>query len=82
MLTRRPSRSNLTTPSISAIERKIVPLADAAARMETIAHLADQDVAGDDALAAESLDAPSLRLRIAAVAAGALTFFMCHGERD
>ena len=48
--------------------------------MELGPHLANQDVAGDHFLATKFLDAPPLRVRIATVAAGALTFFMCHGN--
>src|SRR5690606_2171773 len=42
--------------------------------------LPDQDVAGNHAFAAVTFHAASLRVRIAAVAAGTLTFFMCHGK--
>jgi hypothetical protein len=58
----------------------ISALADALAGVELGAQLADQDIAGDDLLAAESLDATTLAVRIATVATGALTFFMCHGS--
>ena len=50
-------------------ERVVFALADIPAWVKAVAHLADQDIAGDDALAAEPLNAPLLGLRIAAVAA-------------
>src|SRR5690349_15048401 len=53
--------------------------ADVDAGMELRAALAHQDVAGDDALAAELLEAEALGLRIAAVTGTAACFFMCHG---
>ena len=80
MFTRRPSRSNLHDAVDQGVERVVVSLADIPAGMEAVADLPDEDVAGDDLLAAEPLDAPLLRLRIAAVAAGTLAFFMCHDE--
>jgi hypothetical protein len=46
--------------------------------MKTIADLPNEDIAGADLLAGEPLDAAALGLRIATVAAGTLTFFMCH----
>jgi hypothetical protein len=52
--------------------------ADAGARMELGAALADDDVAGFDGLAAEDLDAEVLRVGIAAVARGAYALFVCH----
>lgn len=61
-------------------ERVIAPLADIAAGMKTIADLADDDVAGDDRLAAELLDAAALTVRITTVARRTLTFFMCHDK--
>src|SRR4051812_11130456 len=57
----------------------IIALADAFAGVELGAQLTDDDVAGDYFLAAETLDAAALTVGIATVAAGALTFFMCHG---
>src|SRR3989337_1800875 len=63
-------------------EQRIVPaLADAFPGVEFGAKLPHQDVARDDLLSAETFDAAALAVRIAAVAAGALTFFMCHACR-
>ena len=59
-------------------QRVVGALADAAAGVELRADLAHQDVAGDDLLAGEFLDAAPLAVRIAAVAAGALSLLMCH----
>src|SRR5262245_31112244 len=47
--------------------------------MERGSALADQDVAGDDLLAAELLDAEALALGVAAVTSLAACFFLCHG---
>lgn len=48
--------------------------------METGAALAYDDVAGDDALAAELLDSEALRSAVASVFTGSLSFFMGHGS--
>ena len=48
--------------------------------LSTIAALTAQNVARDDVLAAVALHAAALTVRIASVAAGALTLFMCHDE--
>src|SRR6185312_11285578 len=53
--------------------------ADADARMELGAALADDDVAGFDGLAAEQLDAQIFRVGVAAVARGTYALFVCHG---
>src|ERR1044072_661736 len=57
-------------------------LADADSGARTIfgAALAHDDVAADDALAAELLHAEALRLGIAAVTRRAACFLMCHGS--
>jgi hypothetical protein len=47
-------------------------------RMETGAALAHQDISRQNLLAAETLDAKSLGLGIAAVSRAAACFFMCH----
>ncbi len=52
--------------------------ADVLAGMEMGATLANDDVAGDDVLAAVALHAQSLSMRVAAVTGGAKTFFMSH----
>jgi hypothetical protein len=46
--------------------------------MKLVAELADQNVTGNHPLAAEFLDPAPLRIRIATVATGALSLFMCH----
>src|SRR5688572_6260509 len=53
---------------------------NAAARNPLGAALADDDVAGNDLLAAEFLDAESLALAVAPVLDGSLTFLVCHDE--
>src|SRR5258708_20893497 len=52
--------------------------ADILAGIHLGAALADQDVARQDLLAAETLDAQPLARGIAAVARGAACFFVCH----
>src|SRR6185312_12511176 len=52
--------------------------ADVGARIHLGAPLADQDVAGEDLLAAEALHAQALAVGIAAVARGAACLFVCH----
>jgi hypothetical protein len=59
-------------------QRKVAPLADASAWMKPIADLPNEDIAGHDALAAKPLHAAALSVGVAAIAAGPLTFFMCH----
>ena len=61
-------------------EGVVFALADTFAGVEAGAQLSDEDVSGDDLLAAEAFDAAALAIGIAAVAAGTLTFFMCHGS--
>src|SRR3546814_5737762 len=53
--------------------------ADAHARMELGAALANDDVAGFDRLATIDLHAEILRVGVAAVARGTYALFMCHG---
>ena len=52
--------------------------ADAAARVEVGATLADDDLAGVDGLAAEALHAEALRVRVAAVAGRRCALLVCH----
>lgn len=59
-------------------QREIPTLPHSGARMKLVADLADEDVAGDDALAAESFHATPLGVGITTIAAGTLTLFMCH----
>ena len=61
-------------------QRVIAALTDVAAGVELVADLADDDVAGDDRLAAELLDAAALTVRITTVTRRTLTFFMCHDK--
>src|SRR5690606_24035521 len=62
-------------------EERVVPAhADALARVDLRAELADEDVAGDHPLAAELLDAAPLAVRIAAVAVRALPLLVSHGS--
>lgn len=56
----------------------ISALTDIATGSPFSAALPSENVASDDALTAEFFDAPPLAVRIATVAAGTLTFFMCH----
>lgn len=61
-------------------EREVGSLADTSAGVKTVADLANEDMAGADALAGETLHSAALPVRVAAVAARSLTFFMCHAE--
>src|SRR4051794_13216482 len=56
----------------------VLALTDAFAGMELRTQLANEDITGDDLLAAKTLHATPLAIRITTVAAGALTFFVCH----
>jgi hypothetical protein len=47
--------------------------------MKLGAALTDHDVAGDDGLAAEFLDAEALSMTIAPIESGGLALLMCHG---
>jgi hypothetical protein len=53
-------------------------LADIDAGMKDRANLPNEDIAGTNLFAAKTLYSPALAVRIAPVAAGALTFLMCH----
>jgi len=46
--------------------------------MKDRANLPNEDIAGTNLFAAKTLYSPALAVRIAPVAAGALTFLMCH----
>src|SRR6185437_2970703 len=86
----RSMRVDNIDPATAAIElnvavdqgeqRVVVALAHAFARKETIADLADQNVSGPNLLTAEPLYPSTLTVRVAAVAAGALSLFMRHGR--
>ena len=60
------------------IEREIAPLTNPSARVKAVADLADEDVSGSHLLTAESFHAETLRIGVASVPAGALSFFVCH----
>jgi hypothetical protein len=57
---------------------EIFALSYAATGMKPIADLADQNIAGYDALAAKTLYAAALPIGIASISTGTLTLFMCH----
>src|SRR6476469_3935848 len=59
-------------------ERVVLAQTDVLAGVELRAALADDDRAPRDRLAAERLHAQVLGVGVAAVTAGALSFFMCH----
>src|SRR3981081_689173 len=61
------------------IDGEVAAHQHAAARMHLGADLADEDVARNDFLPAEDLDAAVLPGGVAAVAGRALPFFVCHG---
>ena len=54
-------------------------LTHSATGMEAVADLANDNAARGDSFATEPLDAAALGIRIASVAAGALSLFMSHG---
>ena len=56
----------------------IAASADVLACVQLSATLADDDVTGNDLLAAENLHAKTLAVAIAPVAGSSLTFLMCH----
>src|SRR5512140_1020730 len=60
------------------VDREIGSEADVAARMPLRSALTDDDVAGDDFLSAELLDATVLRIAVATVSGRAYALFMCH----
>src|SRR5690606_41249100 len=61
-------------------QRVVLPAAHVLARMELGSPLPDQDVAGQDELPAETLHAEPLRVRVAAVPAGADSFLVRHSR--
>ena len=77
-LIRRPSWSNLTVPSISEkiVQSRPTPTFLPGVPLRPV--LAAEDAAGLGDLAAEELDPQHLRIRVAAVAARALSFFVSH----
>ena len=61
-------------------EREIAAAADVFARVELGAALTDDDVAGENALAAIFFNTQILRIAVAAVTAAGLTFLMSHDK--
>src|ERR1051325_11415005 len=61
-------------------ERVVAAHADVRAGVELRSALADDDRAAGDELSGETLHTEHFRLRIAAVAGRALSFFMSHGR--
>ncbi|QDT11805.1 hypothetical protein K239x_38050 [Planctomycetes bacterium K23_9] len=61
-----------------SVKRVVVALANATTRVPFVANLANQNIASDNRFAAKFLDAASLCIGVTAVAAGPLTFLMCH----
>src|SRR5690606_9163302 len=61
-------------------QRVVLPAAPVLDRMELGSPLPDQDVAGQDELPAETLHAEPLRVRVAAVPAGADSFLVRHSR--
>jgi hypothetical protein len=59
-------------------EGEVFSLTNSLAGIKPVADLPNKDAASRDPLARETLDAPALPVRIATVAAGTLTFFVCH----
>ena len=74
---RRP-RVNCTVPAERGEDRVVLADADAVAGLEAGAALADDDLAAGHGLTGEHLDAEALGVRVAAVAARAEAFLMCH----
>ena len=65
--------------AINQGEKRIVAaLTDALPRVEDRAHLPDENIAGTDQFAAKPLYTATLGIGIPAIAAGSLTFLMCH----
>ena len=57
----------------------VLAATDVGAGMKMGTTLPDQDIAGMDLLAAETLYAATLGVAVAPVSAGTLSFFVCHG---
>ena len=68
-------RAELDRASREREQRVVATTADVGARVEVRAALADDDLARDDDLAAEALDAEALRVGVATVASGAMRPF-------
>src|SRR3954452_5913288 len=63
----------------ASVDRVVLADAHAESRLELGAALADDDLAARHGLAGEHLHAEALRVRVAAVPAGAEAFLMSHG---
>ena len=76
---RRPPWSNVTLPSISEkiVQSRPTPTFLPGCHLRAVLPAEDAARLGD--LAAEELDSQHLRIRVAAVAARALSFFVSHG---
>ena len=61
-------------------QREIIPLADIPARVKLVAYLPHEDIARADPLATKLLDAATLRVGVASVAARSLSFLVRHGS--
>ena len=78
-IVRGPDLAYFTLPSRRANSVKSRPMPTYGPGWTTVPDLTNQDVAGGDAFASVTLDPPALRVRVAAVAGAALSFFVCHG---
>jgi hypothetical protein len=67
-------------PVAQGEESEITTEADTSAGLELSSDLADDDISGDDALAAELLDSAKLRIGIATVPRRALPLLMSHNS--
>ena len=59
-------------------KRVVATLTDALSSVENRAYLPHEDISGADLLAAKPLHSATLGIGIPTVAAGSLTFLMCH----
>ena len=75
---RPPFWPNSTAPGCECEQRVVAATADVGAGVEVRAALADDDLAGEDLLAAEALHAQSLSVGVTTVAGGACALFVCH----
>ena len=62
-------------------QREILALSNATAGMKAIAYLRTRILPGTNALSTKALDTAALAVGVASVAAGTLTFFMCHAGK-
>src|SRR3954447_24049009 len=72
------ARAELDGTADEREQRVVTAAADAAARVEVGATLADDDLAGVDDLAAVALDAEALGVGVAAVLGGRRALLVCH----